>query len=226
MYQLPDTSRIITFPDDFSTTEEGLLALGGNLHPQTLLNAYEKGIFPWFNEGDPILWWHPDPRLVLYPDKVHITRKMRTLRLRDTYTTYFNRDFAGMIKRCAAKRGKGRRGTWITPELMESFLKLHEMGYAHSVETYSADGKLVGGMYGLALGRIFFGESMFSDEPNTSKLALFALCDALIQKDFILLDCQVESEHLKSLGAETISRADFLQALKNGRTDSRDRIIF
>lgn len=226
VYRLPDTRRPLRFPDDFETTPEGLLALGGNLHPETLLNAYEKGIFPWFNEGEPILWWHPDPRLVLFPDQVHVSHKMRTFMKRGLYHVSFNLNFPGVMAACAAKRGKARTGTWITDGLQDAFVELHHQGFAHSVEVYSTDNRLVGGMYGLALGKIFFGESMFSDEDNTSKLALIMLCEKLVQHDFFCLDCQVESAHLLSLGAELIPREEFLDALTKGRTSSRERVRF
>jgi leucyl/phenylalanyl-tRNA--protein transferase len=194
-----------------------LLAIGGNLHPQTLLNAYAKGIFPWFNPGDPILWWHPNPRLVLFPHEIHVARRLKPLWKRRQWRVVFNRDFPAVLNACAAKRGPRRTATWITAGLKDSFIALHRRGFAHSVEVRDAgDDRLLGGLYGMALGKIFFGESMFSHVPNASKFALIELCQRLAQRDFLLLDCQVESEHLKTLGARALPRAEFLRFLRRG----------
>lgn len=232
MYRLPSVKYPFAFPDDFLTSPEGLLAIGGNLHPQTILNGYSKGIFPWFNDGDPILWWHPDPRLVFFLDKIYITKKMRRLlkkvscdflptkHLSKThiYTVTLNKNFPLVINECAIKRSKQRTGTWITNEIIHTYTQLHDAGFAHSVEVWDQENKIIGGMYGIALGKIFFGESMFSHEDNASKIALFCLASFLKEKEFRLIDCQVESNHLKSLGATTISRKQFLEELKKGNS--------
>lgn len=221
MYFLPNISAPLEFPNSFVTTPEGLLAIGGNLHPKTLIAAYSKGIFPWYNREDPILWWHPNPRLVLFPEKVHITHKMAKLIRQDHYRITLNQNFPGVISACANKRGPKRNDTWLMPELIVSYSRLHEMGFAHSVEVWNTNNELVGGVYGIALGKIFFGESMFSHEPNTSKLGFIALCKLLVQNHFLVIDCQVETEHMKSLGAESIPRRQFLTLLKRGETQNR-----
>lgn len=229
MYRLSEIDEPFDFPDNFKTTPEGLLAVGGNLHPLTLICAYAKGIFPWFNEGQPILWWHPSPRLVMFPKNLHISRRMKdTLKhtsflnpIRHTEASYrvtLNKDFAHVIKSCAKTGKKGREDTWITPGIKKSYVELHKMGFAHSVEVWNKKNELVGGMYGIAMGKIFFGESMFSVESDMSKIALIWLCAFLEKNKFLLLDCQVESAHLKTLGATTISQKEFLNYLKKGGT--------
>lgn len=237
MYRISETKHPIEFPNDFETTPEGLLALGGNLHPKTLINAYSKGLFPWFSEGDPILWWHPQPRLVIIPKKIHIaTRLSRFFRKKCRFDGFvsphntlppesdvemritFNRDFKAVIENCREKRTAKRTGTWITPEIVKNYSALHELGYAHSVEVWDSQAKLIGGMYGIAIGKIFFGESMFSHVANASKIAIYTLCQFLSDNNFLLLDCQVESPHLLTLGAENISRENFLNVLKLGET--------
>lgn len=233
MYRLPDISDPLDFPNDFKTSSEGLLALGGNLHPITLIHAYAKGLFPWFSEGDPILWWHPDPRLIFFPDKIHISTKMRKILKTTTlvprmdpkgfgpnltYQVTVNRAFADVMRECADKRGKGRDATWIQSEFLSSYGALHQKGYAQSLEVWNSKGRLVGGVYGVSIGKIFFGESMFSHEPNASKIALIWLCERLVQKGYLLLDGQVSSPHLLSMGAEEIPRDLFLEYLKKGGT--------
>jgi leucyl/phenylalanyl-tRNA---protein transferase len=233
MYRLPQTTHPLDFPDDIITTPEGLLAVGGNLHPLTLINAYAKGIFPWFSQDDPTLWWHPDPRLVIFPESVHLSRRMSqilnkislpskkaTLRKgqKPPYFVTLNKSFHKVIEECASKRGKGRESTWITQGMITSYIKLHEMKFAHSVEVWNEKQELVGGMYGISLGKVFFGESMFSHESNTSKIALYWLCDLLKMNDFVLLDCQIVSDHLKKLGATEISGQKFMEYLVKGKT--------
>lgn len=235
MYRLPKTIHPIEFPDDFKTSPEGLLAIDGNLHPKTLINAYSKGLFPWFSEDEPILWWHPEPRLIIIPNELRIATRLgrffrnkchfagitsnKQLLIRPNpnikYIITINRDFAGVISHCKNKRTTKRVATWISPEIVSAYTQLHHLGYAHSVEVWNEQDTLVGGMYGLALGKIFFGESMFSHESNTSKLALIQLCQFLHKYKFIALDCQVESPHLVTLGAKTISRSEFLKILQN-----------
>lgn len=231
MYRLPDITEPFEFPNDFATSPEGLLALGGNLHPLTLVSAYSKGIFPWFNPGDPLLWWHPEPRLIFFPDKVKVSRKIRAFLKRcsgpnSRYTLTVNHDFAAVIRECADKRGKERTSTWITETMMAAYIQLYDMGFAHSVEVWNTDKKLVGGIYGIALGKAFFGESMFSHESNTSKLAFFFLCDLLVKNDFMILDGQVESPHLKSLGGVCTSRQEFRAYLKKAKTQLKTKTVF
>jgi len=189
----------------------GLLAMGGDLSPTRLLDAYRHGIFPWFNPGEPILWWSPDPRMVLVPDEVRVTRSLAR-RLRNAgFELRVDSAFAEVMRACAAPR-EGAGGTWISPAMVAAYTRLFEAGYAHSVETWR-DGQLVGGLYGVAIGRMFYGESMFSREPDASKVALVRLARQLQRWQFGLIDCQMETPHLASLGARTIPRAGFTARL-------------
>lgn len=189
----------------------GLLAMGGDLTPQRLLEAYRKGIFPWFNEGEPILWWSPDPRMVLFPDELRISRSLSKELKKSNYQIRTDHRFSEVMRACAAPR-KGQAGTWIHPEMIAAYTTLHEMKFAHSVEMWM-DGELVGGLYGIALGKIFFGESMFSRTPNASKIAFVHLVRQVQEWGFGLIDCQVKTDHLASLGAREIPRATFAQYL-------------
>lgn len=189
----------------------GLLAAGGDLSPRRLLEAYRKGIFPWFNEGEPILWWSPNPRMVLFPDELKISRSLRKMLKKDHYQIRTDCSFSQVMHACAAPR-KEQAGTWIHPEMIAAYTTLHEMGLAHSVETW-VDGVLVGGLYGISLGRVFFGESMFSLVPDASKIAFVHLVKQLQYWEFGLIDCQVKTNHLASLGAREISRKEFGQRL-------------
>lgn len=200
----PPVEKALTDPD-------GLLAIGGDLNPLHILNAYRRGIFPWFSEGQPILWWSPDPRCVIYPDRVKIRRSLRKSIRNKGLRISSDRSFGDVISACAAPR-RGMRDTWITREISATYQRLHDMGYGHSVECWQ-DGKLVGGLYGLAIGRVFFGESMFSRVADASKVALVWLSERLRIYDFGLIDCQVDSAHLRSLGAERIRRRDFIRLL-------------
>lgn len=192
----------------------GLLAVGGDLSAERLLLAYSMGIFPWYNPGEPILWWSPDPRCVLYPDEIHISRSLKRSLNNNRYRISFNENFAGVIYWCRGLRaGLDGRGTWITPEMRSAYLRLHELGFAHSVECWEED-QLVGGLYGVCIGRCFFGESMFSRRNNASKIVLVHLLRRLQQQNFVLLDCQQTTEHLLSMGAREISRTTFLGHLK------------
>ncbi len=195
------------FPDPRYATPEGIVAVGGDLSPYRLINAYKRGIFPWYNEGDPILWWSPDPRLVLYPKEIKISRSLK--KSLKKYEVRFDSDFEGVIRSCRDLRSE----TWILPEIIEAFCELHEMGFAHSVESYY-EGVLVGGLYGLSLGGAFFGESMFSRRSDASKVALVHLCEFAIAHDFDFIDCQIPSDHLKRLGAKEISKERFLEELQ------------
>lgn len=213
----------VTFPqvDQALSDPNGLLAAGGLLTSEWLLAAYQRGIFPWFEQGDPILWWSPDPRLVLFPDRVHLSRSLRKLVRKKLYVLTLDRDFPQVIAACSAPRD-GSDGTWITPAMQHAYCELHDLGHAHSVEVWD-DGELVGGLYGVAIGRVFFGESMFSARANTSKLALVYLARQLQQWQFELIDCQVRTRHLQSMGAQEISRREFLRSLQRGVTMQSDK---
>lgn len=200
-----------TFPpiEKALTEPNGLLAAGGDLSPQRLLAAYRRGIFPWYSADEPLLWWSPDPRMVLFPDQIRITRSLaKTLRHSD-YTVRLDTGFDRVIAACAATPRPGQNGTWITTEMQAAYGRLHALGYAHSVETWHGN-RLVGGLYGIAIGRAFFGESMFSHATNASKIALTHLCRYLVARGFGIIDCQMETTHLASLGALPISRDDYL----------------
>ncbi len=203
------------FPDAELAEREpnGLLAIGGDLSITRLLNAYRQGIFPWYSDDQPILWWSPDPRTVLFPTHLKVSRSLRKTLRQGRFMASLDRDFDAVIQACAAAR-QDAEGTWITPEMTNAYLSLHAAGLAHSVEVWQGD-DLVGGLYGIALGRVFFGESMFSRVADTSKLALVHLVNHLMTWGFRLIDCQVYSKHLISLGATEISRRVFLQHLNN-----------
>ncbi len=201
-------------PVDAALTEpNGLLAAGGDLSPQRLLSAYCKGIFPWFNEEDPILWWSPNPRMVLFPDELKVSHSLRKVLKRGQYEIRTDYNFMQVMQACAARR-KGQSGTWIHPEMIAAYTALHEMGLAHSVETWM-DNQLVGGLYGIALGKVFFGESMFSRVPDASKIAFVHLVRQLKDWNFNVIDCQVKTAHLASLGAREIPRMKFTQILES-----------
>jgi leucyl/phenylalanyl-tRNA--protein transferase len=186
---------------------EGLLCAGGDLSPARLLEAYRRGIFPWYSAGQPILWWSPDPRAVLLPGEFRVSRSLaKTLRNRG-FETSVDRAFAEVVTRCADAHLRPE-GTWISPDMQSAYLELHRLGHAHSVETW-LDGRLVGGLYGVALGRVFFGESMFSAERDASKTALARLVDEAVARGVVLIDCQLTSLHLESLGARCVPRAEF-----------------
>ena len=189
----------------------GLLAIGGSLDPEWLLCAYSQGIFPWYEDGQPILWWSPDPRLILTPGLLKVSRSLKRLIKKQSYEITFDTAFRDVIRNCAESRSEGA-GTWITDQMQAAYSVLHDKGYAHSVEVW-ASGELVGGLYGVALGKVFFGESMFSKEDNTSKLALVYLIRQISSWGIELIDCQVSSDHLLTLGAIEISRSEFLQGL-------------
>ena len=204
-------------PDAFPPVEialrdpEGLLAVGGDLSPERLLAAYRRGIFPWFVEGQPILWWSPDPRCLFRPSGFHVSRSLRRAIRRSLFTVSFNQQFEAVMRACAEPRPH-QDGTWITHDMLGAYTSLHRSGWAHSVEVLH-DGELVGGIYGLAIGRAFFGESMFSRRDNASKFAMIALMNELTKRDFLVLDGQVESPHLLTLGAEMAPRDGFIRLL-------------
>jgi leucyl/phenylalanyl-tRNA--protein transferase len=201
----PATELALEYP-------QGLLAAGGDLSPARLVNAYRHGIFPWYSDEEPILWWSPAPRCVLYPDRVHVSRRLRRRFNQGDLTLTTDTAFAQVIAACAEERQDGG-GTWITNEMLEAYIVLHEIGIAHSVEVWLGD-VLAGGVYGLAIGRVFFGESMFSRVNDASKVALVALCQQLVQWDLTLLDAQVSNPHLLSMGAEEVSREEFEEHLE------------
>jgi leucyl/phenylalanyl-tRNA--protein transferase len=203
--RFPDVSLALREPN-------GLLAVGGNLSPRRLVAAYMNGIFPWYSEGQPILWWSPDPRAVLFPDKINISRSMRKELRGGKFEVSLDRAFGDVIEACAQPRAKSQ-GTWITSDIVEAYDHLHRMGLAHSVEVWHEQ-RLVGGLYGVAIGRVFFGESMFSRMTNASKVALISLVKQLRAWDFAVVDCQIQSTHLRSLGSEDLPRAEFIALLK------------
>lgn len=190
----------------------GLLAAGGDLRPERLIQAYRHGCFPWYQDGQPILWWSPDPRTVLFPDELHVSRSLRKVLRQQCYQVSFDRAFAAVIQACAAPRDYAD-GTWITTPMQQAYLQLHELGIAHSVEVWQDD-ELVGGLYGLAMGQLFFGESMFSRADNASKVGFVTLVEYLRAKGFVLIDCQMPSQHLHSFGARAISRDAFAAYLR------------
>ena len=200
------------FPSPSSADSHGIVAYGGDLNPQRIIQAYKNGIFPWFESDDNLLWWSPDPRMVLYPEKIKVSKSLKSFIKKTTLKVTFNNDFEEVINSCSNIKRLGQKGTWITPGLKKSFTKLHEMGLAISVEVWK-NSEIVGGLYGLDLGDVFCGESMFSKSTNASKLALVSLSRELKKNNYKFIDCQVPSEHLKSMGAEEISREEFLKIL-------------
>ena len=212
------TDEAVFPPVDTALSEpNGLLAAGGDLSPQRLLAAYRQGIFPWYSAGEPILWWSPDPRMVLFPAKLKISRSLTKTLRNKPYTTTLDSAFRSVIAHCAATPRQFQQGTWITPEMQHAYLRLHELGYAHSVEVWMDD-KLAGGLYGMALGQVFFGESMFSLRTDASKIALAHLCAHLHRLGFGIIDCQMETDHLASLGASPIPRDEFVAWLRRATT--------
>jgi leucyl/phenylalanyl-tRNA--protein transferase len=206
IYQLPD--RLPVFPHPLAAHESGVLAIGGDLTPDRLRLAYAYGIFPWYNEEQPLLWWFPDPRCVLFPDKLKVSKSLRSKLQKEEFSVTLDQCFDRVIMRCREIPRKDQEGTWIHPEIAVAYMELHRVGLAHSVEVWQ-DGDLCGGLYGVSLGRIFFGESMFSDASDASKVALFHLVSLLKQRGFTLIDCQQDTPHLRSLGAELISAPEF-----------------
>lgn len=191
---------------------DGLLAVGGDLSPQRLLNAYQHGIFPWYTEGEPILWWSPDPRCVLFPEKLKISRSLRKTLRKKLFEVRMDTAFEAVMRACAENR-PNQKGTWITEDILQAYVNMHQLGFAHSVECWQ-DGQLAGGLYGMAIGKVFFGESMFSRKTDASKVAMVYLCEYLKQHGFRLIDSQVYTQHLESLGAELIPRTRFVELLK------------
>jgi leucyl/phenylalanyl-tRNA--protein transferase len=209
MYYL---STALFFPPVSETDSDGILAVGGDLSPERLQLAYRSGIFPWFGEGEPITWWSPNPRMVLFPDELIISKSMRNILNRNIFKVTFNQNFRDVISNCQKIKRDGQNGTWITNDMIEAYCKLHELGIAKSIEVWQDD-ELVGGLYGIDLGHVFCGESMFSKVSNASKVAFIALADQLKKDNYKLLDCQVYNPHLESLGCREIDREEFMSIL-------------
>ena len=201
---------------DFPSIEkwnDDIVAIGGNLSPGMLLSAYEQGIFPWYNPGDPILWQSPDPRMLIFPGELRVSRSMRKLLDRGRFEIAINRDFEAVIRGCAAMERPGQDGTWIDSDIIAAYIEMHRLGWAHSAEAY-LDGELAGGCYGLLLGNVFFGESMFARKPNASKAAFISFAETLFSCGAAFIDCQLPTDHLCSLGGRAMSREDFVSLLK------------
>lgn len=211
MYILP---KELFFPPVSEANLDGILAIGGDLSPERLLLAYKSGIFPWFEDDEPIIWWSPNPRMVLFLDELVVSKSMRNILNRNIFRLTFNQNFRDVISNCQKIKRDGQNGTWITNDMIEAYCKLNELGIAKSVEVWQND-ELVGGLYGIDLGHIFCGESMFSKVSNASKVAFIALVNQLKKNNYKLLDCQVYNEYLESLGCREIDRTDFMQILKN-----------
>ena len=210
-----------SLPDPLNATEDGLVAVGGNLSVERLLEAYSKGIFPWFNE-QPVLWFSPDPRLVLYPRSIHISRSLKRIIQKKDHNVKFDTDFDRIIDYCSKVPRRDQKGTWINTDMIDAYKKLFTRHIVHCVGIYNKSDDLIGGLYGVVIGKCFFGESMFSLESNASKLALYYLCQKLMNDGFGLIDCQVSSDYLKSMGAVEISREIFLKQLKESISGSTD----
>ena len=207
-------TKELEFPPVSKASEDGFLAIGGDLSPERLVLAYTNGIFPWFEDGDPILWWSPNPRMVLFFEDLVVSKSMRNILNRNTFKVTFNQDFRGVISNCQKIKREGQEGTWITNEMIEAYCRLNEMGIAKSVEVWQ-NGELVGGLYGVDLETIFCGESMFSKVANASKVAFIQLSRHLKANNYKLLDCQIYNPHLESLGCSEITRDQFIEILKS-----------
>jgi leucyl/phenylalanyl-tRNA---protein transferase len=209
IYQL---SEELVFPHPENAVEDGILAVGGDLSTERILIAYQNGIFPWYNEGDPIIWWSPDPRCVLYTDELKVSKSMRSLFKKNEFRVTVDHEFKQVMAVCKTTPRLGQDGTWINTEMQQAYFELHNLGFAHSVEVWKED-ELVGGLYGIFIGRCFFGESMFAKQSNASKYGFITLVNALKEAGVELIDCQTTTPHLLSLGAKEIDRNDFLDHL-------------
>jgi leucyl/phenylalanyl-tRNA---protein transferase len=207
-------TKELYFPPVETASPEGILAFGGDLSPERLLLAYQSGIFPWFSDDDPILWWSPNPRMVLFFDALKVSKSMRNILNRNIFKVTFNQDFSAVIRNCKYINRSGQEGTWISDQMILAYEKLHELGHAKSVEVWK-EKELVGGLYGVDLGPVFCGESMFSKVPNASKVAFISLVNQLKSDNYQLLDCQVYNEHLASLGCCEIERDEFIAIIKS-----------
>jgi leucyl/phenylalanyl-tRNA--protein transferase len=221
-YYIPELRKSShEFPDPKMAGDEGLLAFGGDLNPNRILKAYRTGIFPWFNPHDPILWWSPNPRMLLYPKDFKVGKSFRRVLRNKGFEVKFDHNFEMVIDVCGDIPRPNQEGTWLTQEMKEAYIELHDMGFAHSVETYY-NGELVGGLYGIAMGRAFFGESMFSLMPDASKVALKALSSICVKKSYDFIDCQVETPHMLKWGAKLVDRETFLEQLEQSQQGSTD----
>ena len=220
-YSIPPLGRSYIFPDPRYSADEGLLAFGGDLSPNRILTAYRKGIFPWFNKDDPILWWSPNPRMILYPDEFKVNKSFKRFLRQERYKIKFDNAFEEVINYCSTVDRDGQKGTWLINDMKNAYIELFQMGFAHSIEVYEDD-ILVGGLYGLSMGRVFFGESMFSLKSNASKVAFKALTDVLNSRGYDFIDCQVKNDYLAQMGAKNISRDKFLDELEESLTRSSD----
>lgn len=206
-------NRTPHFPPVHLADPSGLLAVGGELTPDFLIAAYQQGIFPWFNPGDPIMWWSPDPRMVLFPDELKVSKSMRNVLNQRNFRIEFDVHFEEVIDACSAVPREGQDGTWITAEMVNAYSELHRLGVAHCVAVFNGNKELVGGLYGIAIGRCFFGESMFAKESNASKVGFIALVQWLRNQKYQIIDCQMSTSHLASLGAREINRTEFIERI-------------
>ncbi len=207
-------NRNTKFPNPLNADKSGILAIGGALTKKRLIEAYSAGIFPWYSKGEPVMWWSPDPRMLLLPDDIHVSRKMRALLNREEFNVTVDKNFEQVIENCRMPR-MNEDGTWITPEMKKAYTELHHEGFAHSIEVWRDD-ELAGGLYGISFGKMFFGESMFSKVANSSKYGFIKLAEYLKSKDFLFIDCQIDSQHLRTLGAAPVERREFLRILEKG----------
>jgi len=212
-------TRKLAFPPPELAEDDGLLAVGGDLSVDRLLLAYSMGIFPWYSDGEPILWWSPDPRLILIPAELKVSHTLRQTIRKKKFRVTTNIAFEDVMRNCATIRRKGQRGTWITEDMIKAYVRLHKAGYAQSVESWDGD-ELAGGFYGVIMGRAFFGESMFAKKSDASKVAFAVYAEYLALKDFELIDCQVTTEHMKRFGAKEIPRAEFEKLLQKALKDA------
>jgi leucyl/phenylalanyl-tRNA--protein transferase len=212
-------SDALIFPHPLSASFEGILAIGGDLSCPRLTLAYQYGIYPWYNEGDPIIWWFPDPRCVVKPQDVSISKSMQRLIRKESFTATLDTAFSEVISQCRKIPRDRQKGTWIHPEMVDAYISMHKVGHAHSVEVWES-GRLVGGLYGVASGRVFFGESMFSQATNASKYALIALAQVLLDKGFWLIDCQQDTPHMRSMGASLLGAREFHEMLMRNRIET------
>ena len=210
-----DETEYFPFPSVEKASPEGIVAMEGNLSPGMLLSAYKQGIFPWYSAGEPILWWSPNPRMVLFPDNIHISKSMKRNFNKQKFSFSMDNQFSEVINSCGGIPRKHEDGTWITSEMKDAYIYLHELGWGHSVEVWE-DNELVGGLYGLSIGSVFFGESMFSKKTDASKAAFIVLAQTLGKLGFSMIDCQLYTPHLESLGAEKIDRKEYLELLNKG----------
>ena len=219
IYPLDKNSFI--FPNPIYAEDKGPLAYGGDLNPNRIMTAYLNGIFPWYNENDPILWWSPNPRLVLELDELKVSKSLQKVINKNIFEVKFDEDFSGTMRACQNINRENQKGTWIQDDLIEAYTKIHKMGLAHSFEAYY-EGELVGGGYGINIGNIFCGESMFAKKSDASKVAFYFLVKRLKEKGFTLIDCQIPTPHLESLGAKKINRNDFLKLVKESTENCKD----